>query len=140
MRKGILHRITRLKDLQGRILRLETKRVVFAHQVRGAVIDISVTPENFSGELRILSGLNGDVTNQGYFPNERIKHLNLVTMQRDEDHIYLEVETRDNKIRIAMAANTLFDNPPAQTIKVSRMFGEKFAHEIIFKAEKKQRR
>ena len=136
MRKGVLHRLTRFKDSHGRILRLETKRVVFAHQVRGAIIDVSITCENFSGELRVLSGLNGDVTNQGYFPNERIKHLNLVSMQRDQDHIYLETETRDKKIRIAMAANTLFNNPPADTIKVSRMFGEKFAHEIIFKAEK----
>ncbi|MEE8638054.1 MAG: glycosyl hydrolase family 65 protein [Candidatus Margulisiibacteriota bacterium] len=136
MRKGILHRITRFKCPQGRILRLETKRVVFAHQVRGAVIDVSLTPENFSGEIKVLSGLNGDVTNEGYFPYERIKHLNLVSMQRDQDHVYLETETRDNKIRIAMAANTLFDNPPAGTIKVSRMFGEKFAHKIIFKAEK----
>lgn len=138
MRKGILHRTTRFKDPQGRVLRLETRRVVFAHQVRGAVIDVSVAPENFSGELKIISGLNGDVTNLGYFPNERIKHLNLVSMHRAEDHIYLEAETRDSKIRIAIAANTLFSNPPGHTIKVSRIYGEKFAQQILFKAEKQK--
>lgn len=136
MRKGILHRRTRLKCPQGRIIKLETTRVVFAHQVRGAIIQVTVTPENFSGEIKILSGLNGDVTNQGHFPYERIKHLNLVSMRREEDHIYLETETRDSKIRIAMAANTIFENPPSGTIKVSRMFGEKFAHKIVFNAEK----
>ncbi len=138
MRKGILHRATRFKDPQGRILRLETRRVIFAHQVRGAIIDVSITPENFSGELKIISGLNGDVVNKGYFEGERVKHLNLVDMQRDQDHIYLEMETRDDKTKIAMAANTIPLNLPVETIKVSRIYGEKFAHEIIFKAEKKK--
>jgi kojibiose phosphorylase len=138
MRKGILHRVSRLKCSRGRILRIETRRLVFAHQVRGAVIDVRITPENFSGKLKVLSGLNGDVTNQGYFPGERIKHLNLVSMQRDEDHIFLEAETRDHKIKIAMAADTIFHNRPASTVKVSRMFGEKFAHQIIFSAEKQK--
>jgi kojibiose phosphorylase len=136
MRKGILHRTTRFKCPQGRILRLETRRVVFAHQVRGAVIDVSVTAENFSGELKIISGLNGDVTNKGHFEGERIKHLNPVVMQRDKDHIYLEMETRDDNTRIAMATNTVPSNLPKETIKVSRIYGEKFAHEIIFNAEK----
>lgn len=136
MKKGILHRRTRFKSPDGRILRIETKRVVFSHQVRGAVVDIKVTPENFSEEMIVLSGLNGDVTNFGYFPSERIKHLNLVSMQRDADHVYLEVETRDKKTRVAMAANTFFNNAPPGTIKVSRMYGEKFAHKITFNAEK----
>ena len=136
MRKGILHRITRLKGPQGKIIKLETRRVVFAHQVRGALSSASVTPENFSGEIRIVSGLNGDVTNKGYFPEERIKHLNLVTMQRDEDHVYLEVKTRDDNTKIAMAADTVFENPPPDAIKVSRMYGDKFAQEIHFNAAK----
>lgn len=138
MRKGILHRETRFKNHEGKILKLETKRVVFAHQVRGAVIYFSVTPENFSGEIKIISGLNGDVTNQGYFPGERIKHLNLVSMKRDEDHIYLEMETRESKTKIAMASNTRISNPSAKIIKVSRIYGEKFGHEIYFQAEKKK--
>ncbi len=136
MRKGILHRVTRFKDVKGRILKLETKRVVFSHQVRGAVLDVSITPENFSGEIKVISGLNGDVTNRGYFPKERIKHLNLVSMQRDEDRIYLETESRDNKVKIAMAADTLYMGHPIGVIKVNRMYGEKFAQELWFKAEK----
>lgn len=136
MRKGILHRETSFKDPRGRVLKLETRRVIFAHQVRGAVIDVSITPENFSGELKIISGLNGDVTNQGYFPNERVKHLNLVTIKRGQDRIYLEMETRDNKHRVAIAADTLFMGHKEDIIKVSRIYGEKFAQELTFKAEK----
>lgn len=139
MRKGILHRVTRFKNRRGKILKLETRRIVFAHQVRGAVLDVTVTPENFSGVIKISSGLNGDVTNHGYFPNERIKHLNLIDMQRTEsDHIYLEMKTRDSDIRIAMAASTQFNNPSDGTVMVNRIYGEKFAQEITFNADKKK--
>ncbi len=134
MRKGILHRVTRFKGPKGRILKLETKRIIFAHQVRGAILDINITPENFSDKLKVISGLNSDVTNMGYFPNERIKHLNLVKMDRGRDHIYIEAETRDDKIKIAMAASTIFNNPTMDQIKVNRIYGEKLSEEIIFNA------
>lgn len=138
LRKGILHRVSRLKNPDGKILRFESHRVVFAHQVRGAVLDISITPENFSGEIKVISGLNGDVTNAGYFANERVKHLNLVQMKREKDYIYLEMETRERNIKVAMASNTVAHNLPIEAVKVSRMYGEKFAQEILFRAEKKK--
>ncbi|MFH1541562.1 MAG: glycosyl hydrolase family 65 protein [bacterium] len=138
MRQGILYRTTRLKSSDGKILKLETRKVVFAHQVRGALIDISITAENFSDEIRIYSGLNGEVTNQGYFPNERVKHFNLVKTDRSDNHIYLEMETRDDKTKVAMAANTIFHNPPAENFKVSRIYGEKITQLISFKAVKKK--
>jgi len=136
IRKGVLHRCTRLKDNKGRILRFESRRVVFSHQVRGAILDINITPENFTADVTIYSGLNGDVTNTGYFPNERVKHLNLVTMKRENDLIYLEMKTRDKGISLAIAATTVFKNPPQNVIDVNRMYGEKFAQVISFKAEK----
>lgn len=136
LRKGILHRVSRLKSPKGKIIKIETRRLVFAHQVRGAVLDVVVTAENFSGPLRIYSGLNGDVTNLGYFPRERVKHLNLVKMNSDEDHIYLEMETRDDQVKIAMAASTEFKNAPADSYRVSRIYGEKLAHVITFNAQK----
>ena len=136
MRKGILHRTTRFKDFKGRVLRIEIKRVVFAHQVRGGIMDIAVTPENFTDEVKVNSGINGEVTNLGYYPNERVKHLNLVTMKREQDCIYLEMETRDDRVKVAVAASLNFTNEPAGTIHVNRMYGEKFAEEISFKAKK----
>jgi kojibiose phosphorylase len=139
MKTGILYRVTRFKNKRGKILKLETRRVVFSHQVRGAALDVTVTPENFSGVIKISSGLNGDVTNAGYFPNERIKHLNLTDMQRSEtDHIYLEMRTRDSDIKIAMAASTQFTNPSDGAVIVNRIYGEKFAQEITFNADKKK--
>ena len=138
LRKGILHRLTRLKDPDGRIIKLETRKVVLAHQVRGALIDISITAENFSDHIRVYSGINGEVTNQGYFPNERAKHLNLVKTDRSDNHIYLEMETREDKTKIAMAANTLLHDAPKDTFKVNRIYGEKISQMISFKAERQK--
>jgi len=138
MRKGVLHRTTRLKDSEGRVLRLEFRRVVFSHQVHGSVTLISVTPENFSEEIRIISGLNGDVVNRGYHPHERIKHFNLVSMERpgEKTPMYLEMETRQSRIRVALASSTVFDNPPAEVMRVNRIYGEKISEEYVFHAEK----
>jgi len=138
LRKGILHRLTKFKTPEGKILQLETRRVVLSHQVRGALIDFSITPLNFSGEIKVYSGLNGEVTNTGYFPRERVKHLNLTMMSRSDDHIYLEMQARDNKTKIAMSANTVFKNAPLSANKVNRIFGEKVTQLITFKAEKKK--
>ncbi|MBU1027275.1 MAG: glycoside hydrolase family 65 protein [Candidatus Margulisbacteria bacterium] len=136
MKKGILHRTTIMKNPDGKKLKFESKRMIFAHQVRGALMCVSITPMNFSGEIKVISGLNGDVTNQGYFPEERIKHLNVVSMQRDKESIYLEMETRDDKTKIAIAADTVYMGNNLNIIKVNRVYGEKFAQEMIFKAEK----
>ncbi|MEA3493043.1 MAG: glycosyl hydrolase family 65 protein [Candidatus Margulisiibacteriota bacterium] len=139
LKTGILYRVTRFRNRRGKILKLETRRVVFAHQVRGAALDVTVTPENFSGVIKISSGLNGDVSNQGYFSQERIKHLNLTNMRRTgNDHIYLEMKTRDSNIKIAMASSTQFDNPSDGAVTVNRIYGEKFAQEITFNADKKK--
>ncbi|MBU0686710.1 MAG: glycoside hydrolase family 65 protein [Candidatus Margulisbacteria bacterium] len=136
MKKGILHRVTRFRNKKGKILKIETRRVIFAHQVRGSIMEISITPENFSGGIKIISGINGDVTNIGYYPYERIKHFGLITMHREKDCIYLESETRDSKTRVALAASLVLHDAPQDTIKVNRIYGEKFAEEITFQAEK----
>lgn len=136
MKKGILHRVTRFKNKKGQIVRFESKRIVFAHQVRGALMLFSVTPENFSGDIKVISGLNGDVTNEGYYPEERVKHLNIVSMKRSQDYIYIESQTRDKNIKVALAASTLLENPPKNYYKVNRMYGEKFAEVIVFGSKK----
>ncbi len=138
VKKGILHRQTRFKDKKGRILKLITKRLVFMHQVRGAVIDIRIIPENFSGNIKLISGLNGDVKNTGFYPNESIKHLNLLQMERGEDFIYLSMLSREKKHIIALASSTIFNNRDIFHRKCNRIYGEKFSEEIIFSAKKSE--
>lgn len=59
MREGVLYRQLTWRSPQGRELRLETERLVLLARPHLALIRYRVTPLNFSGELRLLSALDG---------------------------------------------------------------------------------
>ncbi|MFC1617227.1 glycoside hydrolase family 65 protein [Candidatus Margulisiibacteriota bacterium] len=139
LKKGILHRKARIKNSRGKIITLETKKAVFMHNVHYGYMQISIKPENFSGELKVFSGLNGDVYNKGFYPAEKIKHLNLVKIERAKEYKYLEMVTRDKKINIALGSYFDVCNPKLVYKKRNRIYGEKFTTEIIFEAHKKEK-
>jgi len=137
MKKGILHRETRLQDKRGRIILLQIKRIVFMHDVHGGIMDIKVTPENFSGDIRVITMLNGNVVNTGYYPGEKTKHLVLSRMIRGNNFKYLEMKTRDDNIAIGMASSLDFNNSEnIHFTKANRIYGEKISTELVFNAQK----
>ena len=105
MKKGVLHRITTFKNPSGKIITLETIRLVFMHNVHFGYLMVKITPKNFSAPIRVLSGLNGEVCNRGFFPREMLKHLQLERIERGRAFMYLEMKTRDRGIRISEAAS-----------------------------------
>ncbi len=62
-REGLLERTLVWRSPQGREIRLDIKRLVSFARRHLAAISYEVTPLNFSGEIRIISALDGDVTN-----------------------------------------------------------------------------
>ena len=114
MKKGALHRITTFKDPAGKIMTFETVRLVFMHNVHLGYMMVKVTPRNFSGPIRILSGLNGDVCNRGFFPREMLKHLQLERIERGRVFMYIEMKTRERGIRISEAASWKLVSPLSQ--------------------------
>jgi kojibiose phosphorylase len=137
MKKGVLHRVTTFKDPSGKILTLETVRLVFMHNVHLGYMMVKVTPRNFSGPIRVLSGLNGDVCNRGFFPREMLKHLQLEKIERGRVFMYLEMKTRERGIRISEAASWKLISPLSQRQKWEpRIYGEKFTSEITLDVRK----
>ena len=137
MKKGALHRITTFKDPDGKIITLETVRLVFMHNVHLGYMMVKVTPRNFSGPIRILSGLNGDVCNRGFFPREMLKHLQLERIERGRVFMYLEMKTRERGIRISEAASWKLVSPLSQQqIWEPRIYGDKFTSEITLEVRK----
>ena len=137
MKKGILHRKSTLRLLTGKIVTFATTKLVFLHMVHWGYMRVRIVPENFSGEIRVLSGLNGDVLNRGFFPGEQLKHLHLERIERGRDLMYLEMKTRERTIRIANAASWRIVNHGRDAIKWEpRIYGEKFASEMTLHAEK----
>lgn len=135
MKKGVLHRKTLFRNSAGLILALETTRIAFMHDPHLGYLSVRITPKNFSGRLRVLSGLNGEVFNRGYFPRELYKHLQLERIERGRNFMYLEMKTRERGTRISEAASWKLTAPEGIPLKWEpRIYGEKFTSEITIDA------
>ncbi len=137
MRKGVLHRKTRFKLPDGKVVTFATSKLVFLHKMHRGYMRVRVTPENFSGEIRVLSGLNGEVFNRGFFPGEQLKHLHLERIERGRDLMYLEMKTREREISISSAASwRMVNGDRASVTWEPRIYGEKFTSEMTLDAQK----
>ena len=109
LKTGVLLRTVRFRDREGRKTQVTDRRVVHMGNPHLAALETTLTAENWSGRLEILSGLDGRVINAGVerYRNLNNKHLEPVgTRAIGEQTIYLEVETNQSKIRMAQAAST----------------------------------
>jgi trehalose/maltose hydrolase-like predicted phosphorylase len=102
-----------VKDKQGRETRVVSKRMASMADPHLASLQYAITPLNYSGEITLSSGINGDIINDGV---ERYKQLNqqhLKPLQQGcrENLIWVSVETTQSAINIVEAANhKLFTN------------------------------
>lgn len=109
LRQGVLQREIRVRDRQGRETTLVSRRIVHMGAPHLAAIEWKLTPENWSGQIEILSALDGRVLNAGVprYRELNSKHLApLGTREIGLDGILLLVETNQSHIRIAEAART----------------------------------
>ncbi|MPZ89729.1 MAG: glycoside hydrolase family 65 protein, partial [Nitriliruptorales bacterium] len=109
LRKGVLTRAVRFRDGEGRHTRFTQRRFVHLADPHLAGLETSFVAEDWSGRLDVRSALDGTVTNWGV---PRYRKLNgdhlaaLETGTAGEDVIWLQVETRQSRIRVAEAART----------------------------------
>ena len=107
--KGVLSRTIRFRDRQGRKTRVTNRRLVNMADPHFGAQELTLTPENWSGSVKFRSALDGRVSNQGVDRYRRLtsNHLEpLDTHGLDAESMYLEVRTRQSKLRVAMAART----------------------------------
>jgi trehalose/maltose hydrolase-like predicted phosphorylase len=109
IRRGVLHRRVRFRDSQGRITLLRQRRFVHMLQPHLAGLSTSVTAENWSGELRIRSEIDGNVANTGVarYRDLSSQHLQLLSSEVvDQETMLLVARTNQSGIAIATAART----------------------------------
>lgn len=107
MKRGILERDMRFKDEQGRETTLRTRRIVHMARQHLAAIAWSLTPENWSGKIRIHSALNGTVVNDGVprYRELNSQHLEPLETGSDDHSIYLRARTNQSRLEMSQAAN-----------------------------------
>jgi len=107
--RGVLHRTVRFEDEQGRICILKNRRIVSMANPHLAAQETTISAENFSGKIEILSALDGKVTNSGVKRYLQLNNQHLEGLMEKEigyDSILLKVQTNQSEIRIAQGART----------------------------------
>jgi len=109
LRAGVLKRRRRIRDRDGRESIVESERVVSMRAPHLAAIEWRLTPVNWSGCVRIISELDGTVTNQGVDRYRQLssQHLELVESGPiAPEGVYLLVATTQSRIHVGLGART----------------------------------
>ena len=99
----------RFRDHLGRETSLRSRRFVSMADVHHAGIEWTLTPENWSGRVDLVSAIDGRVTNAGVARYQELegRHLDPVSPRTfGPEVIALKVETRQSNLYVSQAART----------------------------------
>jgi trehalose/maltose hydrolase-like predicted phosphorylase len=109
VRNATLVRAMRFRDRAGRETTLLGRRFVSIADMHQGAIEWTITPENWSGKVLVISALDGRVMNRGVARYRQLEGRHLepdLTRAIGPDVIALRARTRQSHIYIAEAART----------------------------------
>ena len=110
VRNATVMRTLRFKDRAGRETTLRSRRFVSMARMHQACIEWTITPENWSGCVEVVTAIDGRVNNGGVARYQQLEghHLDPVSPRTfGPEIIALKTRTRQSNIYIAEAARTL---------------------------------
>src|SRR5690606_31741548 len=114
IRLALVERELRFADEYGRITHLRSRRFVSMAHSHQAGIEWTLTPENWSGRLEVVSAVDGRMTNRivARYRDLEGRHLDPVSPRTfGSEVIALQMKTRQSNIYIAEAARTQVFSP-----------------------------
>ena len=111
LRNGVLLRRFIVRDKAGRETSVESRRLVHMGRPHLAALELTVRPLNWSGDVELMTALDGRVINAGVARYRQLnsKHLSPIEAAPfGEDGMLLVVETNQSRLRFAEAARTRF--------------------------------
>ncbi|MBV2364147.1 glycoside hydrolase family 65 protein [Streptomonospora nanhaiensis] len=109
MLRGVLERVFRVRHHGGATTLVRQRRLVSMSDPHLAALEVSLLPENWDGELTVLSALDGGVANSGVARYRTLpgRHLrSLGSGGRTPEELWLRTATRASDVGIALAART----------------------------------
>jgi len=109
LRRGLLTRVVRARDGTGRVTSVTQRRFVHMAQPHLAAMETTIVAENWSGSIEVRSAIDGTVTNSGVARYRGLRGDHLLPVDEGEagkDGVYVQVQTRQSRISIALAART----------------------------------
>lgn len=122
LRAGVLERVLRFRDQQGRHTAVRQRRLVHMDDPHLAALETVFTAEDWSGSLEVRSGIDGAVVNANLPEDQPLAkvHLQIESATADGDTAELAVTTTQSRVRIAIAARTLVREASGTPVAVSR--------------------
>ena len=108
-RNAMVMRRLRFRDLRGREMTLVSRRFVSMADMHQAALEWTITAENWSGPVEVITALDARVTNQGVARYRELegRHLHPVESRTPRpDTISLIAQTRQSRIYVAEAVRT----------------------------------
>jgi alpha,alpha-trehalase len=139
LRRSVLERRMRFCDAQGRVTRVNSRRIVCMHDPHLAATETTYTAENWSGRIGFRSALDGTVINAGVkrYASLNSQHLEPVeTAPCGADGVYLKVRMTQSRVEVAQAARTRVMqrdrllNPQRETTMESALVAQTFAVDL----------
>ncbi|GAA2304437.1 glycosyl hydrolase family 65 protein [Nonomuraea roseoviolacea subsp. roseoviolacea] len=115
LRRGVLTRLVRVRDGDGRTTAVEERRLVSMDDPHLAALSVTVTPEDWDGLLEIRAALDGRVVNAGVARYRELngRHLVPLAAHSSADGIVeLLARTATSRVEIALAARTTAPGHP----------------------------
>ncbi|HYZ00517.1 MAG TPA: glycoside hydrolase family 65 protein, partial [Candidatus Binatia bacterium] len=108
MRAGVLTRIQRFRDAEGRTTQVLEHRLVSMDDPHLAAQQLTVVPENWSGRLQVRAALDGRIVNAGVRRYQGLDgdHLDPLSSGHEGDRMWLRAVTRSSRLQVAVAART----------------------------------
>src|SRR5215208_3249964 len=134
-RYAVVKRVTRFRDRAGRTTTLATERFVSMADMHQAAMLWTITPENWSGRVEVISALDGRGTNRGVARYSQLegRHLDPVSPRTfGPEIIALEVRTRQSRIYVAQAARTrVYRAGPDPAVERSLYQMQDYIHQVL---------
>ncbi len=109
MRRGLLTRRLRFVDVAGRHTTVRQRRFVHMGNPYLAGLQTVVTAEDWTGTLRVSSGIDGAISNSGVARYRDLSAHHLTVLARretDPSSVLLVARTTQSQLRVAVAART----------------------------------
>ncbi|MDP8260375.1 MAG: glycoside hydrolase family 65 protein [Candidatus Gygaella obscura] len=106
IKNGLLNRIYTVKNRVGKITSIEECRLVSMFNPHIAAIRYKITPQNYSGLIKIISSIDGTVENKNVARYSQLNsyHLKFLKSRAQTNIISLIVKTTQSKIKISTSA------------------------------------
>lgn len=109
IKSGVLVRKLKFRDPEGNESSLISRRFVSMHNHHVAGIEWTLIPENWSGNVQVYSGIDGDIRNNNVERYSALnnEHINVISTESRHGNITcLRAETNQSHIDMAIAART----------------------------------